>query len=385
MSVCGLIGTGGAPLFSMARGRGNDAEAERIMGNSFTLLIIFGIVLMAGVMIFKRQILYAFGASDDTYIYASQYLTIYTMGTLFVMIGLGMNPFINAQGAANRGMMTVALGAAVNIVLDPIFIFALDMGVAGAALATVIAQLCSAIWVLGFLTGKRAILRLKLSCLRLEAIRVRKIITLGLSGFVMNLTNSLIQIVCNKTLLAYGGDLLVGVMTIINAVREIVFMPVSGIGSGVAPVLSFNYGASKLKRVKSAIQFSMLITFAYTAVICAVIMLAPQAFMRLFTGEEALIAAGMRPMRLYYMLSVFMCLQMTSQQVFVALGKSKQAIFFSLLRKAFIAAPLTLLLPVLGLGTDGVFIADTISQLVGGLACGVTMYFTVYRELAKNA
>ncbi|MDR0838682.1 MAG: MATE family efflux transporter [Oscillospiraceae bacterium] len=383
-SVGGLCGTGGAPLFSIARGRGDNEEAERIMGNSFALLMIFGAILTAGIIIFKRPILFAFGASEATYPYASEYLSIYTTGTLFVMTGLGMNPFINAQGSAKRGMMTVALGAVVNIVLDPIFIFVLDMGAAGAALATVIAQACSAAWVLLFLTGKHAIIRLRLSDMRLGAARVRRIITLGLSGFVMNLTNSLIQIVCNTTLLKYGGDLFVGVMTVINAVREIVFMPVSGIGGGAAPVLGFNYGAGKQERVKAGIRFSSSITIAYTAAIWAVIMLAPSAMTRIFTDEITIIEAGVRPIRLYFMLSMFMSLQMVSQQVFVALGKSKQAIFFSLLRKAFIAAPLTLLLPALGLGVTGVFVADTISQVVGGVTCFATMYLVVYRKLGKD-
>jgi Na+-driven multidrug efflux pump len=281
-------------------------------------------------------------------------------------------------------MLTVALGAVVNIILDPIFIFVFKMGAAGAALATIVAQFCSAVWVLRYLTGKRALLHLRLRCLRLEAARVLKIITLGLSGFVMNLTNSLIQIVCNKTLLTYGGDLFVGVMTVINAVREITFMPVSGVGGAVAPVLGFNYGAKEFERVKTAIRFSASITISYTVVIMTVIMIAPHVLIRLFTQEPALLAAAMRPMRIYFMMSVLMSLQMVSQQVFVALGKSKQAVFFSLLRKAFVAAPLTLILPALGLGTDGVFISEMISQIVGGLACGGTMYFTLYRRLGKT-
>jgi putative MATE family efflux protein len=382
-SVASLCGTGGAPLFSISRGRGEDKEAERIMGNSFSLLLIFGVILTTFVIVFKRKILFLFGASVDTYPYAAEYLTIYTLGTLFVMIGLGLNPFINAQGAAIRGTLTVALGAVVNIVLDPILIFVLHMGVAGAALATIAAQLCSAVWVMFYLC-RSAKYRLRIGCMKLELKRVGRIITLGLAGFCMNLTNSVIQIVCNRTLRTFGGDVYIGVMTVINSVREIVFMPVSGIGTGATPVLGYNYGAGKTERVREAIRFSAAITVAYTVLIWAAIMIFPRGFISIISEDPAIIGPGIRAMRLYFMMSVLMSLQMTSQQVFVALGKSKQAIFFSLLRKVIIAAPLTLLLPRLGMGTDGVFIADTISQVIGGLACGGTMFFTLYRKLGRN-
>ncbi|MDR2502475.1 MAG: MATE family efflux transporter [Oscillospiraceae bacterium] len=384
LSVASLCGTGGAPLFSISRGRGDDTEAGKILGNAFCLLLIFGAALTAAVVLFMKPILYAFGASEDTYPYGAEYLTVYTAGTIFVMISLGMNSFINAQGAAKRGTLTIAIGAAINIVLDPIFIFVLGLGVTGAALATVIAQLASATWVMLYLCRGAAI-RLRLSNMRLKASRVGKIITLGLSGFCMQLTNSLIQIVCNRTLRAYGGDLYIGVMTVINAVREIVFMPVSGVAAGATPVLGFNFGAKQYARVKEAIRFSAKVTVIYTICIWAAILAAPYIFMRIFTNDTALIAAGMRAMRLYFACGVFMSLQMSSQQVFVALGKSKQAVFFSLLRKVFLSAPLTIALPYLGMGTDGVFLADTISQLLGGLLCGGTMFFTLYKKLDKNA
>jgi putative MATE family efflux protein len=384
MSFASLCGTGGAPLCSISRGRGDGDESERIMGNSLSLLLVFGVVLTTVVIIFKRPILYLFGASDATYDYAGDYLTVYTLGTLFVMIGLGMNPFINAQGEGKRGMMTVALGAIVNIVLDPIFIFVFNMGAAGAALATIIAQACSAVWVLSFLTGKKAVMRLRLRCMRLDARRTLRILSLGLSGLFMNLTNSLIQIVCNSTLQKYGGDLYVGVMTVINAVREIVFMPVSGMNSGATPVIGYNYGAGKTKRIREAIRFSVSSTIIYTAAIWLVIMLAPGLLIRIFSADAELIAVGVRCMRIFFAMSMFMSLQMSSQVIFVALGRSKSAVFFSLLRKAILAAPLTVILPLLGLGTDGVFIADTISQLIGGIACFMTMYVTVYRRLGSG-
>ena len=207
-------------------GPGDDEEAERIMGNSFTLLLLFGAAVTVVFLAFQRPILYLFGASDATYPYASAYMTIYLLGSIFVMIGLGMNPFISMQGFGRTGMMTVGLGALVNIVLDPVFIFGLNMGVRGAALATVIAQACSALWVLRFLTGPKALLRLRRRFLHLHAGRVRRIVALGLSGFCMNLTNSLVQVVCNATLQRYGGDLYVGVMTIINSLREVFTMPI---------------------------------------------------------------------------------------------------------------------------------------------------------------
>ena len=216
MGLANLCGTGGGPLCSIYRGKGDEEEAENVMGNSFTLLLLLGAAATAFFLVLKRPILYLFGASDDTFPYADDYMTIYLCGTLFVMIGLGMNPFINAQGFGKTGMFTVVIGAVINIVLDPIFIFLMDMGVKGAALATVIAQGVSAVWVLQFLTGRRSILKLRRRCLPLQGKRVRRIIALGLSGFCMNMTNSLVQVVCNATLQFYGGDLYVGIMTIIG-------------------------------------------------------------------------------------------------------------------------------------------------------------------------
>ena len=383
MSVASLCGTGGGPLFAIARGRHDDDEAERIMGNSFAILLIFGTIMTVSIIIFQKPLLYLFGASDETYPFAGEYLSIYMAGTLFVMIGLGMNPFINAQGFGRTGMLTVAIGATINIVLDPIFIFALGMGVRGAALATVIAQFCSAVWVMRFLTGKKTLLHLKLRCMRLRSERVRKILTLGLAGFIMNLTTSLTQIVCNIMLQRYGGDLYVGIMAVINSLREIIFMPISGLSNGSVPVIGYNYGADMYDRVRRVIKFSVSGIAAYSAVMWAVIMLAPGALIRIFNTEPALIEAGIPAMRIYFALFIFMSFQMSSQNVFLGLGRSKNAIFFSLLRKAFIAAPLTVLLPHIGMGIDGVFIAEAISQLVGGAACFMTMYFVVYRRLAR--
>ncbi|OUN83989.1 MATE family efflux transporter [Flavonifractor sp. An52] len=383
MGFANLCGMGGSPLCSICRGRGENEEAERIMGNSFSLLLLFGAALTVLCLIFRRPILYLFGASDVTFPYANDYLTIYILGTLFVMISLGMNPFINAQGFSRMGMITVAVGAAVNIVLDPIFIFLLDMGARGAALATVISQGCSALWVLKFLTGKKAILKLRLSALRLQAGRVRRILSLGTSGFVMSMTNSLAQVLCNASLEAYSGDLYVGVMTVINSIREIITMPVQGITSGCQPVLGYNYGAGQYGRVRQGIRFTTVLTVGYSVVVWAVVMLLPEPLIRIFNNEADLIAAGIPAFRIYFATFFFMSFQFIGQSVFVGLGRSKNAIFFSLLRKAFIVAPLTLILPAVGFGADGVFLAEPISNVLGGLACILTMYFTVYRRLDR--
>ena len=383
MGFANLCGMGGAPLCSICRGQGDDEEAEHILGNSFTLLLILGAAATLVFLLLKRPVLYLFGASEATFPYADAYLTIYLCGTLFVMVSLGMNPFINAQGFAKIGMMTVGLGAVVNILLDPVFIFVLDMGVQGAALATVIAQGCSAVWVLKFLTGKRAILRLKFDCMALSARRVRKIVSLGLAGFFVNLTNSLVQVVCNTTLQAYGGDLYVGAMTIINSIREVVSMPVQGLSNGSQPVLGYNYGAGESRRVRQGIRFTSIVVVLYSAAAWAIIMLAPEAMIRLFTSEQPILDVGIPALRIYFSLFIIMSLQIAGQSVFTALGRSKNAIFFSLLRKAIINAPLTLLLPYLGMGTVGVFVAEAVSQLIGGLACFLTMYAVVYRPLGS--
>ena len=384
MGLANLCGTGGGPLCSICRGRGDNEEAERVMGNAFTLLLILGAVTTAFFLALKEPILYLFGASDDTFPYADDYMTIYLLGTLFVMISLGMNPFINTQGFGKTGMMTVTIGAVLNLVLDPVFIFLLDMGVQGAALATVISQGVSAVWVLRFLTGRRAILHLRLSCLRLQAGRVKRILSLGLSGFFMNMTNSLVQVVCNATLQSWGGDLYVGIMTIINSLREVFIMPVHGLTNGSQPVMGFNYGAKKPDRVCQSIRFSFSLTVIYAAVFWAIAMAFPQLLILIFNDDPEVIAHGVPALRVYFSLFLFMSLQVAAQGVFVGLGRAKQAIFFSLLRKAVINAPLTVILPV-WMGSMGVFTAEAVSQLIGGLACSLTMYYTVYRPLRREA
>lgn len=387
MAFANLCGMGGAPLCSIYRGRGEDEEAERIMGNSFTLILIFGSLLTVACLVFKEPILYLFGASDNTFAYANDYLTVYLYGTLFVMVGLGMNSFINSQGFGKTGMFTIVIGAVLNLILDPIFIFVMDMGVKGAAWATILSQGVSAVWVMKFLTGKKALLRLKLSAMALKLGRVKRILALGVSSFVMAMTNALVQSLCNATLQRAGGnmgDLYVGVMTVINSVREVITMPISGITNGCQPVLGYNYGAKLYSRVREGIRITTAATLIYAVASWALIMIFPQFFIHIFNSEAEMIEAGVPAFRLYFCTFFCMVGQMVGQSVSVALGRSKSAVFFSLLRKAFIVAPLTVILPALGWGVNGVFAAEPISNVVGGLACFGVMIATVYIPLGRQ-
>lgn len=380
-----LFGMGGAPLCSIARGEHEEERAENVMGNSFTLLLISGAVLMTVCLMFREPILYLFGASDVTYPYADQYITIYLLGTLFVMTSLGMNNFINAQGFGKTGMLTVLLGAVLNIILDPILIFGFDMGVRGAAVATVISQGASALLVFRFLTGEKALLKIKRKSMRLKKKLVREITLLGTSGFVMSVTNGLVQIVCNAVLSRHGGDLYVGIMTVINSVREIINMPLTGLTSGAQPVIGYNYGAGRPDRVKAAVKFMTAWSILFSIVVWAVIFFEPRFFMNLFTQETELIQEGIPAMRIYFCGIFMMALQFAGQSTYVALNRPKQAVFFSLFRKVIIVVPLTVALPLVGgLGTSGVFLAEPVSNVIGGTACFVTMLITVWPTLKND-
>lgn len=380
-----LYGNGGGPLCAMERGKGNDREAEYLMGNTFILLVGTGVILTVLGLCFYRPVLYLFGASDVTMPYAGAYIRIYLLGTVFVMIALGMNPFINSQGFGRVGMLTVLLGAVLNIVLDPLFIFVFHMGVAGAAIATVLSQMASALWVLRFLTGPRSVLHLRLRNMKLAWERVKKIVSLGFSGFIMAFTNGLVQVVCNSTLYQYGGDLYVGIMTVLNSVREIFTMPVQGMTGGASPVMSFNYGEKAYHKVKQAIGFVTATCIVYTLAAWGILRLWPEFFIRIFNGEGDLLREGIPALHIYFFGFFFMALQFAGQSVFVALGKARKATFFSLFRKVVIVVPLTILLPQIGgLGVDGVFWAEPVSNLVGGVACFGTMCVTVLPELRQK-
>ncbi len=376
-----LFGTGGNALFSIARGRGDEKEAEAILGNVFALLAVSSLTLFIFFYLFRRPVLYLFGASDQSIPYAEQYLSIYLFGTPFSMLATGLNGYINAQGFPKTGMLTTVIGAVINIILDPIFIFVMDMGVNGAALATVISQSVSCIWVMRFLLGKTVPIRIRRSTARIQWTRTKKIMTLGTPGFVMQGTNSLVSIVCNNQLQAFGGDLYVGILTVLNSVREVVSLPVMGISNGGQPILSFNYGARKYERVKEGIRFTAILGTIYTLAAWGVVMLIPRQLMGIFSSDPETITVGARMLNIYFFGFFFMSFQFAGQTTFQALGKAKQAIFFSLLRKAFIVVPLTLLLPQLGFGVNGVFLAEPISNAIGGLACFLTMWLTLYRKL----
>ena len=380
-----FFGMGGAPLTSIERGSGNLKRAEKIMGNSFFLCLIFSISLFLFFFITKTPLLYAFGASSETIGYANDYISIYLLGTFFVMVGTGMNNFINAQGFASIGMLSVLLGAVSNIILDPILIFGLGMGVQGAAVATVISQGLSALWILHFLTSRKAILKLRREHLKPDWKIIRSIMGLGTTGFVMGVTNSVVQIFANSTLAAFGGDLYVGVMTVLNSIREIVQMPASGITSGAQPVLGYNYGAKRPDRVKQGIRFLTLIGILYTLVAWGILYFFPHFFISIFNNDVTLRQAAEPALKIYFFGFFMMSLQFVAQSVFVALGQAKQAVFFSIFRKIIIVVPLTLILPhCFGLGVNGVFLAEPISNFLGGLASFGTMYWTIYRKIDKE-
>lgn len=381
-----LFGMGGAPLFSIERGAGNDERAEKILGNTFTMLFSSSFVIFALCYIFRKPVLYLFGASDASYVYADEYLRIYLFGTTFTMLSTGLNGFINAQGFPKIGMLTTLIGALLNLILDPLFIFVSGMGVAGAALATIISQAVSAVWVMHFLLSRKgkAAYHIKLSCMKPEWKLVGDITTLGMAGFIMQATNCMVQVVCNATLKVFGGDLYVGIMTVINSVREIMSLPVSGLTSGSQPVLGYNYGAGKYDRVKSGIRFTAAIGIAYTALAWIIVLIIPKQLMGIFTEDAQTIAYGAEALKTYFFGFVFMSFMFTGQSTFTALGYSKHAIFFSLLRKAIIVVPLVIILPRIGFGVMGVFLSEPISNVIGGLASFITMYITVYRKLKSE-
>lgn len=377
-----LYGTGGAPLFSMERGKKNHQGARNILNNAFFMLLLTGITLTVIGILFQKPILYLFGASDVTYTYASEYMRIYMLGTIFVMISLGLNPYINSQGFARTGMMTVLIGAIANIILDPLFIFVFDMGVRGAAIATVISQFLSAVWSLYFLISKKTEIRISLREFRPDFPCIRQIISLGISSFVMSATNSLVQILCNAMLQTFGGDLYITAMTIINSIRQIAQTPVMAISDSASPVISYNYGAKDYELTKKAIRFMTQLGFAYTFLFWGLTFLFPEFFINIFNDDPALLEVTVPSMHIYFFGFCMMAFQFAGQSVFKALNYAKEAVFFSLLRKVFIVAPLTILLPYVGgLGVMGIFIAEPISNFIGGLACYITMQRKVLRKL----
>ena len=394
-----LFGLGGAPLCSIARGKGDLRRASEIMNTAFSMLVLTGAVITVTGELFAAPLLRLFGATDGNLPHALAYLHIYLVGTIFTMLATGLNPYINAQGFASTGMLTVVIGAVTNILLDPVFIFVFGMGVRGAALATILSQILSAFFVLRFLTGEKAELRLTPA----QDLRelpanlagrsssgsdfrstVLDIAGLGSSAFVMQFTNSLVSIVCNSTLSQYGGEIMVSVYTIISSVRQVLETPVIAIGEGTSPVISFNYGARRPAYVRKAMLLMAAIGIGYTFVVWILIERFPAFFISMFSADAALMEYAIPALHLYFFAFIFQSLQYTGQTTFKALGKKKQAIFFSLFRKVVMVVPLTLLLPgVFHFGADGVFMAEPISNAVGGSACLITMLLIVLPELKR--
>ncbi|WP_294657784.1 MATE family efflux transporter [uncultured Fusobacterium sp.] len=380
-----LFGMGGAPLCSIARGKNDMERAETIMGNTFFLLLVSSFVLMLASYVFMKPLLYMFGASDTTYPYAKEYLKIYLLGTPFVMLGTGMNGFINSQGFGKIGMMTILFGAIANIILDPIFIFYLKLGISGAAIATILSQLLSAIWVMKFLLGEKTILKLTKKNMRLEGELIKSITGLGLAGFVMSATNGAVQIACNATLKGHGGDIYVGIMTVLSSIRDVIILPIHGVTTGAQPVLGYNYGAKKYDRIKKGIIFVTVVTVIYMLLAWIIVFLYPGSFIKVFSSDMELIVKGIPAMNIYYFGFFMMAFQVAGQSIFVALGQSKQAVFFSLFRKIIVVVPLTLFLPyVADLGIKGVFLAEPISNFIGGAACYIVMLFTIKKLLNSS-
>ena len=377
-----LYGMGGAPLFAMELGRGDREGAAACQNTAFRLLLVTAAVLTVLGEVFSEPLLELFGATATEMPHALPYLRIYLLGTVFSMLAAGMNPFINAQGYSTLGMLTVVVGAAANLVLDPLFIFGFGMGVCGAAIATVLSQGLSMLAVLGFLQSGKNQFPVRF---RVSFPKAGQIVGLGMVSFIMSVTNSLVSVTCNSVLMDCGGSLYVSVMTIVSGVRQVVCTPVEAISEGTSPIISYNYGARRQENVRKAVRIMTGLSIGYTALMWGAVMLFPQIFISIFNTDEAILTSAVPALHLYFYTFVFQALQYSGQTVFKSLNKKKQAIFFSLFRKAILVVPLTYMFAYpLGMGTDGVFLAEPVSNLIGGVACYITMWFTVDRKLGRE-
>lgn len=379
-----LIGMGGAPLCAIKMGEKNNDEAEKIMSNSFSMLLIIAVILTTGFLIFKEPILWAFGASEATIGYALDYLSIYVLGTIFVQIALGMNSYINTQGFAKIGMMTVVIGAVINIVLDPIFIFVFDLGVKGAALATVVGQMVSALWVLKFLFGKKSILKIRKKYMVPDLKVVGSTMALGVSPFIMQSTESLVLISLNTRLSMFGGDIAVGAMTIMSSIMQIILMPLQGLAQGAQPIVSYNYGAKQMDRVKKTFKLTLISCLSFTVIMCSLLMLFPNLFVGIFNNEPELVAITTWAIRIYFLGIFVFGAQIACQQTFLALGQAKISLFLALLRKVVLLVPLIYILP--NLFQDklmGVLVAEPIADIIATLTT-VTCFMVFYKKKFKD-
>ncbi len=380
-----LISTGAAPIAAIERGKGDDRKAERIMETAFTLSLIIGGIITIVLFVFRTPVLYMMGAEEETIEYARDYFGIYVLGSVFVLISVGFNSFITMQGYGGIGMMTVIIGAVINTILDPVFIYVFNMGVSGAAIATVFSQAVSSAWVVWFLRSHRSFIKLRQ--LRLDREISSRIFKLGISGFMFKMTNSITQAASNMTLRSFGGSLstlYIGAMSIINSTREMVSLPISAVTSSAQPVMGYNYGAGKAGRVCSTIRIMTVMALGYGILAWAFVMLFPGILISIYTPDPTLLGITEPAMRIFFCVFFMMSFQTSGQTTFVGLNHPRHAVFFSLLRKVFLVFPLILILPRLSLGVDGVFWAEAVSQLVGASACYLTMYFTIYRPLKKG-
>ncbi len=376
-----LAGMGGASRAAVSMGAKNNDTAEKILGNSTMLLLIFSVVLSVVFLMTKDRILMRFGASLDTIGYASEYITIYLFGTIFVQLALGLNMFITNQGFTKTSMLTVCIGAVLNIVLDPIFIYVFGMGVKGAALATVISQAVSCLWVLKFLTGKKTILKIKLKNLLPVKEIVFSILSLGVSPFIMQVTECLIQLTFNNGMLKYGNDLYVALMSILFSLTQLIWMPLQGFSQGAQPVIGYNYGAGKLQRVKKAFKVQFIVNLSFSIAAIGMVELFPKFFLGLFTNDAELINIGINTMRLFLVGMAVMGAQSACQQTFLALGEAKISVFLACLRKVILLFPLALILPkVGGMGIWGLLLAEPVSDVIAA-TCTTTMFYFRSKKL----
>ena len=375
-----LIGMGGAPLAAIKMGEKDNEGAEKIISNSFSTLIIIGLICTIVFLIFKEDLLWAFGASDATIGYAVDYLTIYLIGTVFVQIALGMNPFINTQGFAKIGMVTVVIGAIINIVLDPIFIFKLNLGVKGAALATILSQFVSAIWVLTFLFGKKSILKIRVNYLAPKFKVLLPIVALGVSPFIMQSTESLVLISMNNKLQLYGGDLAVGAMTIMSSIMQIVTLPLMGLSQGAQPIISYNFGAKNIERVKRTFKLLLTSCLTYTFIMWAALMVFPEVFVGIFNNKPELVEITSWSMRIFFGGIFIFGAQIACQQTFLALGQAKISLIMALLRKVVLLVPLIFILPMFFEDKlKAVLFAEPISDIIAALTT-ITVFIIFYKK-----
>ncbi|WP_274421180.1 MATE family efflux transporter [Blautia sp. XA-2221] len=380
-----LVGNGGAPRATIYMGKKDHNTAEKILGNCFFTQIVISVILTAVLLIWNREFLMAFGASENTIEYAVSYMNIYAIGTIFVQITLGMNMFITAQGFAKTGMLSVLLGAVTNIILDPILIFGFHMGVRGAALATILSQALSCIWVLFFLFGKKTVLKLKKNNMRIKKEIILPCLALGLSVFIMQASESVISVCFNSSLLKYGGDIAVGAMTILTSVMQFAMLPLQGLGQGAQPIISYNYGAGNRVRVKKAFILLLKCSMFYATLFWAVVMLFPQMFVGMFTSDAALAEFTQRALRIYMAVVCLFGIQMACQITFGALGNAKSSILVAVMRKFILLIPLIYIMPnvLSGDKTMAVYMAEPVADVLAITFTGVLFFFQFRKVMTE--